>query len=181
MTNPPPPPPQTPSPMSGWAMPKAQPLSEENQDALREIAQPPPGEVDVVNWRLADPAEISAQFEPLREFVDWLLEVFEVKGSVVPSCWWRHPPLVQELYGLYCFHAAAYPATDQGSGPLGFLERFNLAKARMREYATESRCSYDNHHAPPERKASTTVNRDWYALANGDTGWLDPKLRKETS
>lgn len=169
---PPPPPERSPGPPN-WKLPAAQPLESASHDELEDLAQPPAGEIDVVNWRTGDLEQIATQFEPLREFVDWLMEVFTLKWSVVPGCWWRHPALVQELYGLYCFHAAAYPATDQGAGPLGFLERFNLAKDRMKNIAQETKCAPGAHKSAPARKGLTEVDADWYALAHGEASWLE--------
>ena len=101
-----------------------------------------------------------------------MIHVHQLPPSVVPPCWYRHPALVQELYALYAIYAIAYSRTDQGSGPLGFLERFTLAKARLRDVTTGAGCNARMHSAPATATVLTDTAADhWLELTSGERAW----------
>lgn len=51
-------------------------------------------------WRYLDPYEKVALFTELREWVDWMSDRYDVRKFIRP-CWFKHPPVVEELTGLY--------------------------------------------------------------------------------
>ncbi|NKX94264.1 hypothetical protein HF995_13460 [Sanguibacter hominis ATCC BAA-789] len=150
------------------------PLREQSADALTALAQPPAGEVDVINWRTAEQHETAAQMEPLREFVDWLIATYNVQPSVIPPCWWKHPALIQELYALRVFHAMAFHVEDPGQGPIGFQERWFMARSRLNEYTNDTGCSGSVHaQRVIEPPGPTRIDDEWFELTTGSRAWND--------
>lgn len=163
----------TDSPM--WALPPAEPmvpLAQAGQAELLEVSAPPVGMVDVINWQFEDADVIAAQFEPMREFVDWLITVYDLRGSVIPPCWPRHPKLILELYGLYAIFPAAFIPGDPGQGPLGWAERFAIARQRLRDMTQETGCNDRSHVSPVNPPVLTTTDDYWWDLTNGDIDWV---------
>lgn len=149
------------------------PLTEQSAEALAALAEPSAGEVDVINWRVADQRQAAAQMEPLREFVDWLIATYNVQPSVIPPCWWKHPALIQELYALHAFHAMAFDSQDPGQGPIGFQERWFMARSRLSEYTNDTGCTGSAHARPVEPPRPTRIDDEWFELTTGSRAWND--------
>jgi hypothetical protein len=83
-------------------------------------------------WCLSglDRAGRQKRFEVLADWVGWLTERYGLHRSI-PSCWWRHPAMVEELNALELAWSAAYESEGADKeAPLRWHEE--LAKARQR-------------------------------------------------
>ena len=61
-------------------------------------------------WRHLGPSQTRALFIELRDWVDWLITRYELRGEAetIPGCWFRHPVAVEELTALMVAWKAAY-------------------------------------------------------------------------
>jgi hypothetical protein len=61
-------------------------------------------------WRHLGPSQTRALFVQLRDWVDWLIGRYELRGEAetIPPCWFLHPVAVEELTGLMVAWKAAY-------------------------------------------------------------------------
>ena len=62
------------------------------------------------SWRHLGPAQTRALFTELRDWVDWLITRYELRGEAetIPPCWFLHPVAVEELTALMVAWKAAY-------------------------------------------------------------------------
>jgi hypothetical protein len=62
------------------------------------------------SWRHLGPGQTRALFTELRNWVDWLITRYELRGEaeMIPPCWFLHPVAVEELTALMVAWTAAY-------------------------------------------------------------------------
>ncbi len=62
------------------------------------------------SWRHLGPAQTRALFTELRDWVDWLITRYELRGEAetIPPCWFLHPVAVEELTALMVAWKAAH-------------------------------------------------------------------------
>jgi len=105
--------------------------------------------VRITRWRDIPAEEKPQAWDELRAFVEWLVARYALAGNVIPRCWFRHPPLVEELSALRAAWDASFDVdTDGGLGPIGWHERFALARERFTKYAYKGECR-SGHMDPP--------------------------------
>ena len=120
--------------------------------------------------RRGDRAVTGAVMEPLRDWVDWFITRWQIAPSEVPPCWWRHGPIMAELYALWCCYQLAHASTDSGAGPLSFMERLVGARQRLRSTTSSAGCTARMHEdaAVPAVLTEGTDSAQWYRMANLD-------------
>lgn len=119
----------------------------------------------VTNWQALSDAEAKGRWQALRAWVEWLTVRYNIAVSVVPDCWWRHGPLVEELSALHTAHLAAFDPSDSGFGPIGWHERLAIAVPRLnRSYGG----GCNNGHKPtrPRSWSGATDEQEWDAWTN---------------
>lgn len=100
-------------------------------------------------------------WDQLRAFVDWLVPRYELNSTVVPACWFRHPVVVEELSALRAAWDASFVVeTDGGLGPIGWHERFAVARDRLQKYGYAGECARSGHIDAPIREV-TVDEDDW--------------------
>jgi hypothetical protein len=62
------------------------------------------------SWRHLGPSQTRALFVELRDWVDWLIGRYELRGEAetIPPCWFLHPVAVEELTALMVAWKATY-------------------------------------------------------------------------
>ncbi len=89
----------------------------------------------ITRWRDMPDEDAPKAWDELREFVEWIVTRYELTDNIVPPCWYRHSPLVEELSALRAAWDASFVVeTDGGLGPIGWHERFSLAQQRFKEH-----------------------------------------------
>lgn len=88
--------------------------------------------VTVVNWRELPADEAEAAWTELDKFVSWLCTRYSLDKATVPDCWWKHGGTVEELSALHACWQSSFDASDSGYGPIGFHERFLIARDRLK-------------------------------------------------
>lgn len=138
----------------------------DNRQAATEIDA-----VWVVNWRELDDETARDVWIDLRGWVEWFTVRYDISATVVPDCWWRHGALVEELSALRGAHRALFDAADTGLGPIGWHERYTLAKTRIQNVSSTLGCT-NGHEDPKRRDWSTATDEDawdaWTSRAHGN-------------
>lgn len=115
----------------------------------------------ITRWRDMPDEDAPAAWEQLRAFVDWLAERYDLNTALIPACWYRHSVVVEELSALRAAWDASFVVeTDGGLGPIGWHERFALARTRLREYGYSGECERSGHIEAPVRVIAIDV-KDW--------------------
>lgn len=104
----------------------------------------------VVNWRTMDAADAAAAMDELTEWVQWLVQRYNVTNQALPACWASHTDLVEELSALHTAWKVAFDETDGGYGPIGWHERFAAALTRR---AFQPRCQAGHREDRPRQLA----------------------------
>lgn len=89
----------------------------------------------ITRWRDLPAEERPAKWDELREFVVWIAERYAIQKNEIPPCWFRHGDLVEELSALRSAWDASFMEEDSGLGPIGWHERFALARLRVKGMA----------------------------------------------
>lgn len=88
----------------------------------------------ITRWRDMPDDERPDAWDELRAFVEWIVTRYELTDNIIPACWYRHGALVEELSALRAAWDASFVVeTDGGLGPIGWHERFALARTRITE------------------------------------------------
>lgn len=87
--------------------------------------------VTIVNWRELTTVEAPAAWQALGGWVDWFLNRYDIPEQKIPSCWWQHGAVVEELSALHTAWLVSFDETDSGYGPIGFHERLAVAMQRI--------------------------------------------------
>jgi hypothetical protein len=115
----------------------------------------------ITRWRDMPEGDAPAAWDQLRDFVDWVAERYDLSSTLVPACWYRHSVVVEELSALRAAWDASFVVeTDGGLGPIGWHERFALARARLREYGYSGECERAGHIETPVRVVAVDEH-DW--------------------
>ena len=104
----------------------------------------------IINWRKIEAAERDKAARDLIDWVhNWLIPRYALQEKDLPDCWWRHGMLIEELSALHTAWLVAFHETDGGHGPIGWHERFALARTRMKVS-----CAGGTHRDKPARTLS---------------------------
>lgn len=125
----------------------------------------------VFAWRFADRERIAGQWGQLREFVDWIVDVYRLESEAehVP-CWWRHPDLVQEWDALRHLHVLSYKEDNSGDGPNNFHYWLSAFRQRVRSSLARVNCTVQEGHQEPYHGAVPTriSDEEWADLTGSD-------------
>jgi len=114
------------------------------------------------NWRTMTDSQAPKDWAALRDWIEWFTVRYHVPLSTVPTCWWRHSQLVEELSALHCSHRAAFDPADTGNGPISWHERLAVAMPRLsRAYA--GGCSEGHRSLRPRTWSGATDEAEWDA------------------
>jgi len=115
-----------------------------DRDTGREMVSPA-----IVNWREIADEDRAEACRALAEWVqDWLVPRYALTRKVIPDCWYRHSAMVEELSALHTAWLVAFDETDAGYGPIGWHERFALARTRE---AFREKCPEGHRDERPPR------------------------------
>ncbi|MFL6100813.1 MAG: hypothetical protein ACJ71T_12765 [Actinomycetales bacterium] len=98
----------------------------EMQDAITRLAQGSDGEPHqgYWTWRFLDDKAASALLDELREWVDWLIERYELFDDrhAIEPCWAEHTVAVEELTALMIAWKAEFGSTARraSAGPIAW-------------------------------------------------------------
>jgi hypothetical protein len=115
-------------------------------------------------WHNLTPTEAARAWQTLTGWVDWLTLRYALDDTI-PSCWYRHGPIVDELDALRAAWTSAYP--DPNAHPtaaIAWLEILNRTLARVREWDRYG-CTSGTHHDDPP---ATSDNHE----TDGREQWL---------
>jgi hypothetical protein len=99
---------------------------------------PEPDYFGVVNWRTLPEEREPDIWRLLSEWVSWLCTRYVIPARLVPDCWYLHDGIVEELSALFSSWEVSFEEADSGGhGPLGWHERFEYFRSRLRHYKPE--------------------------------------------
>jgi hypothetical protein len=117
--------------------------SEPAPAATTASAAPRPASAHV--WRTLTPTEAARAWESLTGWVDWLINRYQLDDTL-PSCWYRHEPMVDELDALRAAWTAAYlDAAARPTEPAYWLDMLHRSLERLRDWDRYG-CAAGTHH-----------------------------------
>lgn len=133
---------------------------------LRTGGDAPPAAVGAsTNWRTMQDQQARDEWSALRDWVEWVTVRYNIPLVTVPTCWWQHPALVEELSALHCAHRAAFDPRDTGNGPVIWHEHFAAALPRLSR-AYSGGCSTEHRSLRPRSWSGATNEDEWAAWIN---------------
>lgn len=131
----------------------------------------------VFPWRSASREQIAAQWQALREFVDWAVVAYRITGSEHNPCWWAHSNVVLEWTGLRHLYDLSWTEEDSGGGPNNFHYWLQATRSRLHGAWSSLRCSPTEHVEPRALGAAPTVIEDeeWARLTGASDEYKAPE------
>lgn len=114
--------------------------------------------VSIINWRTLTDDEAPAAWQDLGDWVNWFVRRYSIPVRRIPSCWYRHPELVEELSALHTAWVVSFDPIDAGYGPIGWHERLSAAIPRLQAWYN-GEC-HDGHNDQFKPVANVDRN-DW--------------------
>ena len=106
-----------------------------------------------LRWRDLDRDAAALAWAWLIDWVGWAVDRYQL-AEEIPVCWYRHPPLIEELTALAAGWHVAYDDTATADGPLLWHERFTRARVRLHDWDDYTRCRNGTH-------TSRHLDLDW--------------------
>lgn len=99
-------------------------------------------------WEAMEPAERIQRLHELADWVKWLRTRYELHNDI-PSCWYRHPPVLERLTALYAGYARTYiaPSPGRDHAEIEWIQALNSMVPQLKRPS----CS-GGHQDPPHRK-----------------------------
>lgn len=138
------------------------------EDTTRPAPPPAPKSPSIggaTNWRTMADQQARDEWKSLRDWVQWFTVRYDISVAIVPSCWWKHGALVEELSALHCAHRAAFHPTDSGNGPITWHQHLANAMPRLRN-AYYGGCSNGHTSRPARSWAGETNEEEWETWMN---------------
>ncbi|GAA1969047.1 hypothetical protein [Microbacterium deminutum] len=117
--------------------------------------------IKVVDWRRLPDDEARHHWVILRRWVEWFTVRYGIPVSVVPTCWWRHGALVEELSALHVAHVVSFDSADTGLGPITWHEHLSLAIPRLTRAGAG--CASSHSETRPRSWSRATDEQEWDA------------------
>lgn len=109
------------------------------------VSEMPPA-IAPINWWKLDPIERKETLELLAEWVPELVRRYTLNDQIVPPCWFRHEPLVQELLALYQYrNQNQFLPFAPPVAPKEFHYELQLAIGRLRSWVMLTGCNIAEH------------------------------------
>lgn len=107
-------------------------------EAVRDLATP-------VDWRAVSALDAEQRWSELADWVHWLIDRYVLDHRVVPPCWYLHGALVDLLAALRDHHREHLDRYATPSGTAEWQLMFRNLEPRLREWASRTGCSRDEH------------------------------------
>lgn len=98
-------------------------------------------------WSAMEPAERQERLRELAVWVDWLRTTFELHNSI-PTCWYRHSPVVEHLTALYAGWIRTYAGEQVPGRELAEVDWINALHALTPRLQLAA-CAAGQHEEPP--------------------------------
>lgn len=133
---------------------------------LERLADNPALTNSPVNWRDLNVDDAAEQWGRLLTWVDWLRDRYTLTDRV-PSCWYAHGPLIEELSALRCLWVAAFLDKEAPAGAaVAFHDALDRVLIRVRRW-DRAGCS-DGTHRPEPPAIDTTDHSQRERLVHAD-------------
>lgn len=99
-----------------------------------------------IDWWKLDDEERAEVLEVLVEWVPELVRRYMLREQIVPSCWFKHQELIQELLALFQYrNQQQFLEVAPPSAPLDFHYQLQLSIGRLRSWVGEAGCKPGMH------------------------------------
>jgi hypothetical protein len=136
---------------------------------LGAAGPPRPGLAHV--WRTLTASEAARAWQTLTGWVDWLSDRYRLDDTI-PSCWYRHDAMVDELDALRAAWTAAYldPAARPAEAGL-WLDQLDRTLERIRDWDRYGCVAGTHHHdtAAPGELTHDDQSREEFLFAEINT------------
>jgi hypothetical protein len=102
---------------------------------------------DPVNWRTVNAVRAKREWVGLRDWVGWLCARYALDHHTIPPCWYLHGALVETLTALRDHHRWSYDREAPATAPAEWQRIFRDLEARLRDIASRTGCTRDQHRA----------------------------------
>lgn len=123
---------------------RLRPLAQHEGFPERQLMAPIGPPTPIV-WSAFSESEREQSLDDLELWVTWLVERYRLDHRIVPSCWTRHPELIEELSALHLAWQGAYSTSAAADAPLNWHERFAVARLRIGDWVSRAGCRPDAH------------------------------------
>lgn len=126
-------------------------LAPDTDDATAPLDQPVMSAAAPASsgWQQMPAALAVHAWHDLTGWVEELIGRYELHETI-PTCWYQHGPMVEELHALQLAWYGAYAAPEAlFIDPLSWHEHLNLTLARLRDWDTHGCTSGRHRSAPP--------------------------------
>lgn len=127
----------------------------------------PAGDADgfTIDWAQLDDIQARDVWIALRRFVELITVRYNIPASTIPTCWWEHAELVEELSGLYAAYTALYDPKDNGLGPTTWHEKLAATLNRITRFYPAG-CTSTHHDLTRRSWRDVTDENKWDAWIN---------------
>lgn len=119
------------------------------------LAPPPPAPAKPVyeppiNWWRLDAEERTEMLEVLFLWVPELCRRYGLIDAIIPPCWYRHEPLIQELLAFYQYrNQMQFLETAPTIAALDVHYQLQLVISRLRSWVLQTGCNAAEHAETP--------------------------------
>jgi len=99
---------------------------------LDNMGSPAAGQPANWNWRARSSTEVAKAAVELAAWAAWLVGRYELRE--LPSCWYLHGAMVEELIALHAAHVGAYSDSARPYEPLVWHEGLERWRSRMHSW-----------------------------------------------
>jgi hypothetical protein len=144
-------------------------LREQVNYLLERLAEQPQLTEHPVNWAHLDTEQASAQWSLLVEWSDWLRDRYQLHERV-PSCWYAHGPLIEELSALRSAWVGTF-LDPQGrlDDPVHWHEQLERTLERIRAW-DRTGCAAGTHRSDQLLRDDTDISHRERAIHADLTG-----------
>ncbi|WP_336652984.1 MULTISPECIES: hypothetical protein [unclassified Leucobacter] len=124
---------------------------ERPKESLAPSAGPAkPGYEPPINWWRLDAEERTEILEVLVSWVPELCRRYGLTDAIIPPCWYRHEPLIQELLAFYQYrNQMQFLESAPPNAPLDVHYQLQLLLGRLRSWVSQSGCNAAEHMDTP--------------------------------
>jgi len=132
------------------------------------------------NWDALSPEEAAETWRQVYSWVKHLVERYELYETV-PSCWWRHRAITEELTALWAAWNSAYgDPFAETTAPVKWHESFATARERIENW---NRLGCASEHREPEHFELDWDDEEFSSFVDADAELRQrrPPLRRDSA
>lgn len=118
-------------------------------------------------WPAITRTDAKREWDELRIWVEDYINRFAIDSRTIPSCWYRHNPMVEALAALRDHEQASYEYPTSKTAGVDFIHAASYIATVLREHAARTGCGASGHRADPAWRPASDPN-DWQRFLDTD-------------